>query len=55
MFWSPSPDLFLNTLLSLSFTDNSLDLMACFCSDMHCQLWDLIQTGVYLSNPCPIK
>ena len=25
-----------------------------FCSDMHCQMWDLILTGVYLSKSCPI-
>ena len=30
MFWYPSPDLCLDTIMS------------CFCSDMHCQLWDLI-------------
>ena len=26
-----------------------------FCSDMHCQLRDLIQTGVCLSKSCPIN
>ncbi|XP_055749408.1 small nuclear ribonucleoprotein Sm D1 isoform X1 [Salvelinus fontinalis] len=26
-----------------------------FHSDMHCQLWDLIQTGVCLSKSCPIN
>ena len=26
-----------------------------FCSDMHCQLWDLILTGVCLSKSCSIK
>ena len=30
MFWYPSPDLCLNTILSQSTTDNSLDLMASF-------------------------
>ena len=26
-----------------------------FCSDMHCQLWDLIYTGVCLSKSCQIN
>ena len=26
-----------------------------FCSDMHCQKWDLIWTGVCLSKSCPIN
>ena len=26
-----------------------------FCSDMHCQLWDLVQKGVFLSKSCPIN
>ena len=30
MFWYPSPDLCLNTILSRSSTDNSFDLMASF-------------------------
>ena len=45
--WYP-PDLCLDTILFLSFSDNSFDLMAC--SDMHCQLWDLIRKGVFLSK-----
>ena len=38
----PSPDLFLKTILSQRSTDNSFDFMLGLCSDMHCQLWDLI-------------
>jgi hypothetical protein len=49
-----SPDLCLDTILSLSSTDNSFNLMAWFCSDMHCQHWDLILTGVFLFKSCPI-
>ena len=30
MFWYPSPDLCLDTILSRGSTDNSFDLMACF-------------------------
>ena len=30
MFWCPSPDLRLDTILSRSFADNSFDLMAWF-------------------------
>ena len=30
MFWYPSPDLCLDTILSRSSTDNYFDLMACF-------------------------
>ena len=42
-FGYPSPELCLNTILSRSSTDNSFDLMAWFfCSDMRCQLWDLL-------------
>ena len=33
----------------------SLDAMAWFCSDMHCELWDRIYTGVCLSKVCPIN
>ena len=40
MFWYPSPDLCLATILSQRSMDNSFDLLAY--SDMHCQLWDLI-------------
>jgi hypothetical protein len=36
-FWYPSPDLCLNTILSLSSTDNYFDLMAWFLQ----QLWTL--------------
>jgi hypothetical protein len=43
VFWYPSPDLCFDTILSQTSTDNSFDLMAWFCSDMHCQLWDLIK------------
>ena len=42
MFLYPSPDLFLKTILSQRSTDNSFDFMLGLCSDMHCQLWDLI-------------
>jgi hypothetical protein len=35
------------TILSRSSTDNSL---ACYCSDMHGQLWDLIDRCVPFSN-----
>ena len=42
MFLYPSPDLFLKTILSRRSTDNSFDFMLGLCSDMHCQLWDLI-------------
>ena len=37
-----SPDLFLNTILSRSSADNSLDYWLGVCSNMHCQLWDII-------------
>jgi hypothetical protein len=37
MFWYPSPYLCPDTILSRSSTS-----WLCFCSDMHCQLWDLI-------------
>ena len=30
MFWYPSPDLCLDIIMSLSSTDNSFNLMACF-------------------------
>jgi hypothetical protein len=26
-----------------------------FCSDIHCQLWDSIQTGLCLYKSCPIN
>ena len=42
IFLYPSPDLFLKTILSRRSTDNSFDFMLGLCSDMHCQLWDLI-------------
>ena len=42
MFLYPSPDLFLKKILSRRSTDNSFDFMLGLCSDMHCQLWDLI-------------
>jgi hypothetical protein len=42
MFWYPSPELCLDTILSRSCTDNRLTKLLGFCSDMHCQLWDLI-------------
>ena len=38
IFWYPSPDLCLDTILSWCTTDDSFDLLA----DTHCQLWDLI-------------
>ena len=41
-FLYPSPDLFLKTILSRRSTDNSFEFMLGLCSDMHCQLWDLI-------------
>ena len=40
MFWYPSPDLCLDTILSL-LTIASTSWLG-FYSDMHCQLWDLI-------------
>ena len=54
IFWYPSPDLCLDTILSRSSKDNSFNLLAWFFSDMHCQLWDLIEKGVCLSKPCLI-
>jgi hypothetical protein len=30
LFWYPSPDMYLNTVLSRSFTDNSFDIVAWF-------------------------
>ena len=55
MFWYPSPDLCLDTILSRALrTIPSISWLG-FCSDMHCQLRDLIQTGVCLSKSCPIS
>ena len=48
-FLYSSPDLF-KTILSRRSTGNYLDFMLGLCSDMHCQLWDLIYTGVCLSK-----
>ena len=45
ILWYPSPDLCLSTILSQSSRDKSFDLND-FCSDMHCQLWDLIDRRV---------
>lgn len=42
MFLYPSPDLCLETNLSQMSTDNSSDFTPGLCSDMHCQVWDLI-------------
>ena len=42
IFLDPSPDLCLETILSRRSTDNSFDFMLGLCSDVHCQLWDLI-------------
>ena len=42
MFLYPSSDLFLKTIMSQLSTDTSFDFMLGLCSDMHCQLWDLI-------------
>jgi hypothetical protein len=39
MFWYPSPDLCLDKMLSQISADHS---WLGFCSDMHCELWDLI-------------
>ena len=39
MFWYPSPDLCLNTILCRTIPSTS---WLGFCSDIHCQLWDLI-------------
>jgi len=55
IFLYPSPDLCLDTILSRRSTDDSLDFIAWFCSDMHCQPWDLIWTDVCLSKSCPIN
>ena len=55
MFWYTSPDLCLDTIMSQCSTDNSVDTMAWFCCDMHCQLWHLIQTGGCLSKSSPIN
>ena len=41
MFWYPSPDLWLNIILSRSSTAISSTSPLAFCSDMHCQLLDL--------------
>ena len=56
IFWYPSPDLCLDTILSRSSTDNSFDLMAWFL------LWYALSTvgpyvctGVCLSKSCPIN
>ena len=54
MFWYLFPDLCLDTILVRSSTGNSSSCLG-FCSDMHCQLWDLIWTGVCLSKSCPIN
>ena len=41
MFWYPSPDLCLNTILSGALWTIPSTSMLGLCSDMHCQLWDL--------------
>ena len=45
-------DLCLDTILTQTSMDNSFDRMAWI---LHCQLWDLIETGVCLSKSCPIN
>jgi hypothetical protein len=52
MFWNPSPDLCLDTNLSRTI---HLTSWIGFCSGMHCQLWDLIYTGVCLFKSCSIN
>ena len=42
IFLYPSPDLCLDTIMFLRSADNSFDPWLGVCSDMHCQLWDLI-------------
>lgn len=34
----------LETILSQRSTDNPLNVMLGLCSDMHCQLWDLLRS-----------
>ena len=47
-FWYPSPDLWLDTILSRSSTDNSFELMAH--SDMHCGTLDRCVPFLIMSN-----
>ena len=42
IFWYPSPDLCLDTIQSLSSRTVPLTSWFGFCSDMHCQPWDII-------------
>ena len=49
MFWYPSLDLCLGTILSRSSMDNSFDLMTWFLL-WYCQLWVLIETGAYVQS-----
>ena len=53
--WSHSPDLWLDTILFLSSEAVLSTPWLGFCSDVHCQLWDLIWTGVCLSKSCRIN
>lgn len=48
MFLYPSLDVCLETTLSQMSTDDSFDFMVGLCPDIHCHLWDLIETGVCL-------
>jgi hypothetical protein len=48
IFSYPSPDLCFETILSPSSTDKTSWLG--FCSDVHCQLWDLMKTVKCLSK-----
>ena len=51
IFWYPSPDLYLDTILSRSSYVQYLRLHGLVLSlTCTCQLWDLIQTGVCLSK-----
>ena len=50
MFWYPSPDLCLDRILSLSFTENSFDLMAWFLL-RHA----LSTVGPYIDRCVPLK
>ena len=49
IFWYPSPDLCLDTILSLSSTDNSFDLMARFLLELKKKLKKI--NGQMLHNP----
>ena len=55
MVWYLCPDLCPATFLSWRFAGSSWNLIASFCPDVRCELWDLIYTTVCLSKLFPIK